>query len=148
MLSSLKMTECRLDSLHNAFLNGNQQYQWDGISTFLQKMALGSSLASALKLAVEGQNFSNLANLTSYASIYIDDGVSLYNGVKDDYSSAQITLNDQNASQNIALTTLIPNLFSNYSNASSFYVLAELEAFLGKVDSAMTLYDHFELVLN
>jgi hypothetical protein len=31
MLGSLKMTECRLDSLNQAFLMGSTQYGWDGV---------------------------------------------------------------------------------------------------------------------
>ena len=31
MVDSLKMTECRLDGLQNAYLHGAPQYDWDGL---------------------------------------------------------------------------------------------------------------------
>lgn len=142
------MTECRLDSLNQAFLQGSPQYNWDGIAIFLQKLALGSSLASSLKTAMANESFTFLTNTTSFAGIYINEGFSLYNGVKDDYAAAQVIFNDQNTSQNIALATLIPNLFASDSTPTNYYVFAELDALFSTLTSASNIYNKFEQILN
>jgi hypothetical protein len=103
-------------------------------------MKLGSIIAKELVGAVSGDSFTLVENVTSYAGIYISQAESLYSGIKDSYSSAQVVYNDQNASQNIALTKLIPDLTAK--------VLAPLDSLFSTLNAAISQYYLMEKILN
>jgi hypothetical protein len=112
-----------MDGLNEVFLNGSPQYNWDGVNSFIDKMDVLTKLASSLQGQISKSTFSELLNLTVFGEIYLSRAESIYNGIKDDYSNAQITYNDQNASQNIALNLLIPNLFASSTGS---YIFSDL----------------------
>lgn len=44
MIENLKMTECRLDELNNAFINGAVGHNWAGINNFADKLNILANL--------------------------------------------------------------------------------------------------------
>lgn len=123
MIDSLKMTECRLDGLHNSFLHGASHYDWDGLEKYNAKLKLGSDIASTLTGVVSSPNFTLLNTLSEVSQIYISKASSAFSGIRADYSIAQITFNDQNSSQNIGLSALIHNFTSIFSGVESLITL-------------------------
>ncbi len=139
MIDSLKMTQCRLDALNSAFLNGSPQYDWDGLQKYNQKLLMGSSVASTIARTVSSPNFTIFSDFSELAEIYMVRAESVYSGIKATYASAQITFNDQNNSQNIALSSLIPNFTTVFSGVDSLINL---------LSSAASQYRTLEVMLN
>ena len=88
MIDDLKATQCRLDAVQSVFIKGSAQYGWDGANNEVT------------------------INYTEFSSIYLNEGLILYKGIKDSYKNSEITYN---SSERISLSTLIPNLFASSS---------------------------------
>ena len=103
------------------------------------------NLTTNLKKQMSLSNFTELFNLTTLAQVYLLKAESINNGVKDEYSNAEIVFNDQNASQNVALGSLIPYLFSNPNGS---FLFGNLQKYLSTLDSALANYKGIENSLN
>jgi hypothetical protein len=49
MISSLQLTECRMDILENSFLNGVVGYDWGGLGDFADKLTILANLSASLE---------------------------------------------------------------------------------------------------
>lgn len=85
MIGNVKMTECRMDGLNNAFLKGVPQYGWDGLYKYIEKTSIIKNLTVNMKQQLTLNNLMDLTNITEYAGVYFKQAVTLYNGVKDKY---------------------------------------------------------------
>lgn len=103
------------------------------------------NLTTNLKNQMSLSNFTELFNLTTFAELYLLKAESINNGIEDDYSNAEIAANDQNSSQNVALSSLILNLFSNPNGS---FIFGNLENYLSTLDSALATYKGIENSLN
>ncbi len=69
------------------------QYGWDGIYKYIEKANIIQNLTISLERQVRLNNLTDLSNITAYADVFFKQARTLYNGVKDKYSSAQIIAN-------------------------------------------------------